>query len=55
MRVLTWAPNLAAGKYKVRAMLIYDLNRYNDPKFTEDQTILNDTSLCIEVAQGVRQ
>jgi len=51
-RVLTWAPSLAAGKYTVRATLIYDLNRYNDPKFTEDQTILNDTLLSIEVAQG---
>ena len=37
-RVLAWAPEVrAAGRYTVRARLVYDLNRYNDRAFQDDQ------------------
>ncbi len=48
-RILTWAPELKPGSYTVRAKLIYDLNRYNDLAFTEDQTTLNQSSLSLKV------
>jgi hypothetical protein len=50
-RILSWRPKLPAGSYTVRARLVYDLNRYNDPKFTGDQTEIYRTSLAITVAQ----
>jgi nitrate/TMAO reductase-like tetraheme cytochrome c subunit len=48
-RVLPWSPDLSSGNYTVRATLIYDLNRYNDRTFTEDQTEIFSTHLPIEV------
>lgn len=48
-RVLTWVPKLKAGKYTVRAKLIYDLNRYNDRTFVEDLTEIYRASLSIKV------
>jgi hypothetical protein len=37
-RVLAWTPEVRApGRYTVRARLVYDLNRYNDRAFQEDQ------------------
>jgi len=54
-RILTWAPELKPGTYKVKATLIYDLNRYNDPKFTDDQTILTRTSLDVVVGTGPKK
>jgi hypothetical protein len=48
-RILTWTPTLAAGQYTVRARLMYDLNRYNDPQFTGDQTEIYRASLAIDV------
>jgi nitrate/TMAO reductase-like tetraheme cytochrome c subunit len=51
-RVVAWTPDLKAGSYTVRAKLIYDLNRYNDPAFTEDETFLNQSSLSIQVGSG---
>lgn len=48
-RVLSWTPKLAAGEYIVRARLIYDLNRYNDPKYTGDQTEIYQASLAIKI------
>jgi hypothetical protein len=48
-RVLAWTPKLAKGTYTVQSTLIYDLNRYNDPEFKEDQTKLLNTSLPIVV------
>lgn len=48
-RVLTWEPGLKSGSYTVRAELVYDLNRYNDPKFTQDQTTLTNASLSLKV------
>jgi hypothetical protein len=44
-RVLSWNPKLKPGEYKVRASLIFDLNRYNNPDFQGDQTILFNRSL----------
>jgi nitrate/TMAO reductase-like tetraheme cytochrome c subunit len=48
-RILNWAPALKPGSYTVRAKLIYDLNRYNDQKFIEDQTELAGASLNVKV------
>jgi len=33
----------------VRARLIYDLNRYNDPQFTGDQTEIYQAALAIDI------
>jgi hypothetical protein len=44
-RVLSWEPKLPPGQYVLRAMLVYDLNRYNDPHFQADQTIVSRRSL----------
>ncbi len=49
-RILSWAPPLAPGEYTVRARLIYDLNRYNDRAFIEDQTEIYRSSLSIKIA-----
>ncbi len=48
-RVLSWVPQLMPGNYTVRARLIYDLNRYNDRTFIEDQTEMYRASLAITV------
>ncbi len=51
-RLLPWAPNLKPGEYTVKARLIYDLNRYNDRLFTEDQAEVNSAMLSIKVKKG---
>jgi hypothetical protein len=51
-RILSWAPALLPGVYTVRARLIYDVNRYNDRTFTEDQTEMYRASLAITVRGG---
>lgn len=48
-RILSWMPTLKPGTYTVRAKLIYDLNRYNDPKFVDDQTELTSASLNVRI------
>jgi len=48
-RILLWTPELKSGDYAVKARLIYDLNRYNDKSFAEDQTEINSASLGIKV------
>jgi len=48
-RIIAWAPELKRGTYKVRAVLIYDLNRYNDPGFADDQTTLTRAALDMVV------
>jgi hypothetical protein len=48
-RILSWYPNLRKGEYEVRATLIYDLNRYNDPGFEGDQTKILRTSRVFTV------
>ncbi|HMK36162.1 MAG TPA: hypothetical protein VK463_13900 [Desulfomonilaceae bacterium] len=43
-RILSWDPMVKTGEYEVRATLIYDLNRYNDPNFEGDRmTIFRKT------------
>jgi hypothetical protein len=48
-RVLNWVPVLKEGSYTVQAKLIYDLNRYNERSFLEDQTETNRASLLVKV------
>jgi hypothetical protein len=48
-RVLTWATQLRPGTYTVEAKLIYDLNRYNDRGFTDDQTEMGRASVSVTV------
>jgi hypothetical protein len=48
-RILTWDPRLKPGEYEVRTSLIFDLNRYNDPKFRGDQRTIFKTSLAYRV------
>lgn len=52
-RVLSWVPELKAGNYTIRASLVYDLNRYNDRAFPEDQTVLSSTSLPVKVEEAL--
>lgn len=48
-RLLAWAPDLKTGNYTVQGSLVHDLNRYNDPAFTDDQTVMYRTSLTLKV------
>lgn len=48
-RILSWAPDLRAGAYMVTTTLTYDLNRYNDRSFEDDQTEIFHSSLRIKV------
>lgn len=48
-RILSWIPALTPGDYTVRANLIYDLNRYNERTFLEDQTEIYRSSLSIKI------
>ncbi len=48
-RILGWNPDLKPGEYTVRARLVYDLNRYNDRKFADDQTEFYHATLSIKV------
>lgn len=50
-RVLPWTPSLKPGEYTVKVRLIYDLNRYNDRSFSEDQTEINSTYLTFNVGK----
>jgi len=48
-RVLPWSPALKPGTYTLKARLVYDLNRYNDRSFKDDQTEINHTTLGFTV------
>ncbi len=48
-RVLVWSPDLRNGNYTVKTKLVYDLNRYNERTFTEDQTEINRADLPLLV------
>jgi hypothetical protein len=48
-RIVAWEPKLDKGEYTVRASLIYDLNRYNDPGFEGDRTKMFSSNLPITV------
>jgi hypothetical protein len=50
-RVLSWIPALKAGSYVVHAKLVYDLNRYNESSFLEDQTETNSATISIRVQE----
>jgi hypothetical protein len=43
------APVRAGGSYTLRATLTYDLNRFNDRAFKDDQTQIYQTSIGIDV------
>lgn len=50
-RVLGWTPELqVVGRYTVRARLVYDLNRYNDRSYKEDQTEIASTTMELSIA-----
>jgi hypothetical protein len=49
-RVLDWTPDVPEGRYTVRARLIYDLNRYNDRAFQDDQHEMAQRTMVITVA-----
>ncbi|MGO9118515.1 MAG: hypothetical protein ACLQPD_13025 [Desulfomonilaceae bacterium] len=48
-RVLTWDPELGPGEYKVRTSLIYDTNRYTDPKVEGHQMTIFSRTLSLTV------
>jgi len=48
---VSWMPRLAPGAYTVRGRLIYDLKRYNDPKFTGDQTEIYRAVLAVTIVK----
>lgn len=50
-RVLTWSPAVPAGQYTVKATLVYDLNRYNDRAFKDDQREIGQAKLLVKVGQ----
>ncbi|MBT0654643.1 CxxxxCH/CxxCH domain-containing protein [Geomobilimonas luticola] len=50
-RVLSWSPKLRPGSYSIQARLVYDLNRYNDRKITNDQTLISTTTLNVSVGK----
>jgi nitrate/TMAO reductase-like tetraheme cytochrome c subunit len=49
-RILPWKPDIEPGNYTVEAKLIYDLNRYNDKSFGEDQTEIYKAALPVVVS-----
>lgn len=53
-RILPWSPKLKPGEYTVKGRLVYDLNRYNDRSFAEDQTEINSAVLGIKVKEENR-
>lgn len=44
-RIIPWEPDLAPGEYTLTTKLVYDLNRYNDPKFSNDQTEISQAAV----------
>lgn len=48
-RVLQWQPKLAPGAYTMRAVLTYDLNRYNDRAFKDDQYEIGNITLPVKI------
>lgn len=49
-RVLAWAPDLGDGDYVLEASLVYDLNRYNDRSFKDDQREISRFTLPLPVS-----
>jgi len=53
-RVLDWNPELRGGHYTVRATLVYDLNRYNDRAFKDDQYEIGQAKLPVKIVSTVK-
>lgn len=53
-RVLDWRPDLPGGDYTVKAVLTYDLNRYNDRAFKDDQYEIGRAVLPAKVASPLK-
>lgn len=51
-RVLDWVPEIPTGRHTLRARLVYDLNRYNDRTFKDDQHEIAQGTLEISVASA---
>ncbi len=49
-RILSWPLELPSGRYAVRARLVYDLNRYNERSFSEDQTEMGQSELSLDLS-----
>lgn len=54
-RLLDWTPELAAGRYTVRATLTYDLNRYNDRAFKDDQYEMARVAIPLKITAAAAQ
>lgn len=50
-RILSWAPALKPGNYKVQTRMVYDHNRYNNKADAGDQTQIKSTSLDVSVTK----
>jgi Cytochrome c3 len=50
-RVLDWSPPVPAGQYTARATLTYDLNRYNDRAFKDDQQEIARISIPVKITR----
>jgi hypothetical protein len=50
-RVIDWNPGMAAGTYIVRATLVYDLKRYNDRAFKDDQQEIARISIPVKITR----
>lgn len=53
-RVIDWNPGMAAGAYTVRVTLIYDLNRYNDRAFKDDQQEIARISIPVKITRPAK-
>ena len=53
-RMLNWEPKVNTNNYTVKAVLVYDLNRYNDKTFLADQTEIYSTSLPIKAQKKAK-
>lgn len=53
-RVLDWRANLPNGQYTVKATLVYDLNRYNDRAFKDDQYEIGQAKLPVKIIGTVK-
>jgi hypothetical protein len=51
-RILGWTPESKPGDYTVQAKLIFDLNRYNERAFEDDQTESYMATLAIKVKRA---
>lgn len=53
-RVLDWQPQIPTGQYTLKATLTYDLNRYNDRAFKDDQYEIGKAALPVKIAQPLK-